>query len=72
MNTQEVLKYLWKGFSYILVAYGYYLFYVFCLDTFYRFYSYGYSEIFAFILTLIGISIGFGIWLLGRKKEHIQ
>jgi len=70
METKDVLKYLWKVFSYIIVAYGYYLFYVFCLDTFYRFYSYTTSKYFAMFVTLIAISIGFGIWLLGKKKEQ--
>ena len=70
METKDVLKYLWKGFSYIIVAYGYYLFYVFCLDTFYRFYSYRESQYFAVFLTVVAMAIGFGIWLLGKKKEQ--
>jgi hypothetical protein len=70
METKDVLKYLWKCFSYIIVAYGYYLLYTFCLDTFYRFYSYTKSQYFAMFVTLIAISIGFGIWFLGKKKEQ--
>ncbi len=70
MDTKDILKYLWKGFSYLIVAYGYYLFYVFCLDTFYRFYSYEASQYFAAFATLVAIGIGFGIWLLGKKNEQ--
>jgi hypothetical protein len=70
METKDVLKYLWKGFSYIIVAYGYYLLYTFCLDTFYRFYSYNTSIYLAILITALAIGIGFGIWFLGKKKEQ--
>lgn len=72
MEAKNALKYLWKLFSYILIAYGYYLFYVFCLDTFYRFYSFSKAQYMAVFTTAIAISISAGIWYFTRHKTDEQ
>lgn len=68
MEAKNALKYLWRLFSYILVAYGYYLFYVFCLDTIYRFYSFSKAQYIAISITTIAIGISLGILYLAKHK----
>lgn len=64
----EVLRYFWKAFSLILIVYGYYLFYTFCLDTIYRFRSYELSQYISFFITILVAFVSVGIWYFSKVK----